>query len=366
MRILIAPDSFKGTATAIEVAEALAAGWKAVRGNDDISTLPQADGGEGTLSAVAASAAWRWRQTVVDGPAGRPVLARWLLDAGGPQPRALVELAESSGIALMPRLDPWRADSRGLGQVIDAALREGVRSIQVGLGGSASTDGGAGALMALGLKAFDRHGVPVGAGAHGLREVDRVEVDGLAPLPPGGVEILVDTAAPLAGPRGAAAVFGPQKGARPADVARLDDGLLRWCRVLRAAGLHADPDSPGAGAAGGVGFGLMAWGARAVSGSERIASITGLKSQLARADLLLTGEGRFDGTSWTGKLVGHLLAAAGQAGVPAVVVAGQVSAGAGVPTVSLSELAGSPDAAMADPRRWLYAAGSAVARRSDR
>ncbi|MGN7779185.1 glycerate kinase [Mycolicibacterium sp. 22603] len=363
MRVLIAPDSFKGTATAIEVAEALAAGWKAVRDNDDIVVLPQADGGEGTLSAVAASAPWQWRRTVVDGPDGRTVSARWLLDSSGRHPRAVVELAESSGIALMARLDPWRADSRGLGQLIDAAIRAGARSVQVGLGGSASTDGGAGALMALGLNAFDRRGHPIDAGAAGLRGVDRVEVDGLVPLPPGGVEILVDTAAPLTGPHGAAAVFGPQKGAVPADIALLDDGLLRWSGALRAAGLHADPDGPGAGAAGGAGFGLLAWGATAASGSERMATITGLDDRLPQADLLITGEGRFDGTSWMGKLVGHLLTTADRIGVPAVVVAGQVTGETDVSTLSLTELAGSTEAAMTDPRRWLHAAGSAVARR---
>ncbi len=365
MRVLIAPDSFKGTVTAIEVAEALAAGWKAVRDNDDIVRLPQADGGEGTLSAIAASASWQWHQTVVDGPDGGAVPARWLLDTSGPQPRAMVELAESSGIALMPRLDPWRAGTRGLGQVIDAAVRAGARSVQVGLGGSASTDGGAGALMALGLRAFDTHGDPIGAGAAGLRDVDRVEVDGLAPLPPGGVEILVDTGAPLTGPHGAAAVFGPQKGAGPADIAMLDEGLLRWSRALRAAGLHADPAGPGAGAAGGAGFGLLAWGATAVSGSERIATITGLVDQLPHADLLITGEGRFDGTSWTGKLVGHLLTAADRVGVPTLVVAGQVTTETDGSTLSLTELAGSADAAMTDPRRWLQAAGSVAARRFD-
>lgn len=360
MKVLIAPDSFKGSANAAEVAEALAAGWKAVRGNDEIIVLPQADGGEGTLAAVAATGTWSPRQTTVEGPDGRPVTAGWLL---GTDHRAIVELAESSGIALMPRLDPWRAGTRGLGQVIGAALRAGARSIQVGLGGSASTDGGAGVLMELGLKAFDSCGRPVGDGADGLRDVDRVDADGLAPLPPGGVEILVDTAAPLVGPHGAAAVFGPQKGATPADIDDLDAGLANWARALDAAGLRADPSAPGAGAAGGAGFGLMAWGASAASGSERIGSLTGLDDQLAQADLLITGEGRFDPTSWTGKLVGHLLTAAAQAGVPAVVVAGQVTAGAGVPTLSLSELAASPEAAMADPRRWLHAAGSAAAQR---
>lgn len=359
MKVLIAPDSFKGSATAIEVALALADGWSAVRPGDELITLPQADGGEGTLAAVAASRNWRWQQTIVDGPDGRPVLARWLLDRTGH--RAVVELAEPSGIALMSGLDPWRADTHGLGQLIDAALRGGARSVQIGLGGSASTDGGAGALMALGLKAFDSAGQSIGAGAQGLRDIATVAVDGLAPLPPGGVELLVDTAAPLCGPLGAATVFGPQKDAGAADIGQLDDGLRRWAQALDAAGLQTDPEAAGAGAAGGAGFGLMAWGATAASGAQRIATLTGLDAQLPTADLIVTGEGRFDGTSWTGKLVGHLLAAAGRSAVPAVVVAGQVATECAVPTISLAELACSPQAAMADPLRWLRAAGSVAA-----
>ncbi|MCF6387974.1 glycerate kinase [Mycobacterium sp. MBM] len=361
MKVLIAPDSFKGSASATEVAEALDRGWAAVRPGDDVLVLPQADGGEGMLEAVAASGQWCWRRTEVDGPDGRRVSAGWLLSGDGR--RAVVELAEPCGIGLLERLDPWRADTYGLGQLIDAAVMAGACAVQIGLGGSAGTDGGAGALMALGLKAFDASGRPIARGAQGLRTVAHVDTDGLAAPPPDGVELLVDTAAPLRGPQGAATVFGPQKGATPADVEQLDDGLTRWAGILNAAALHADPDTPGAGAAGGAGFGLMAWGATATSGAQRIAALTGLDDHLHTADLLITGEGRFDGTSWTGKLVGHLLAAAERAGVPAVVVAGQVSSGAGVPTVSLSELAASPDAAMADPRRWLHAAGSGLARR---
>ncbi|MGK2867539.1 MAG: glycerate kinase [Mycobacterium sp.] len=359
MKVLIAPDSFKGSATATEVALALADGWSAVRPGDDLITLPQADGGEGTLAAVAASRGWRWQQTIVDGPDGRPVLARWLLDRTGH--RAVIELAEPSGIALMSELDAWRADTRGLGQLVDAALRAGARSVLIGLGSSAGTDGGAGALMALGLKAFDSSGQPIGPGAHGLRDIATVAVDGLAPLPPDGVELLVDTTAPLCGPLGAATVFGPQKGAGAADIGQLDDGLRRWAQAADAAGLHTDTEAAGAGAAGGTGFGLMAWGATATSGARRIATLTGLDAQLPTADLVITGEGRFDGTSWTGKLVGHLLTAAGSGGIPAMVVAGQVAAECAVPTISLAELARSPQAAIADPLRWLRAAGSVAA-----
>ncbi len=359
MKVLIAPDSFKGTASAAEVTEALAAGWSAVRPWDDIVALPQADGGEGTCEAVAATGDWHWQRSEVDGPDGRPVSARWLLGHDGQ--RAVIELAEASGIGLLDRLDPWRADTHGLGRLIGAALADGAGSVQIGLGGSASTDGGAGALMALGLKAFDESGRPIVRGARGLRTVACVDIDGLAPLPPDGVELLVDTAAPLRGPQGAAAVFGPQKGATPVDVEQLDDGLARWARVLNDAGLQADPCTPGAGAAGGAGFGLMAWGAHATSGSQRIAELTGLDAQLATADRVLTGEGRFDGTSWTGKLVGHVLDTAARLGVPAVVVAGQVAARCTVPAVSLTDLAGSAEAAMADPPRWLHTAGSVAA-----
>ena len=359
MKVLIAPDSFKGTASATQVADALAQGWSAVRGDDEVITLPQADGGEGTCAAVAASGDWRWHRTSVDGPDGRPVSARWLLGHDGR--RAVIELAEPCGIALLERLDPWRADTHGLGRLIGAAVDAGARSVQIGLGGSASTDGGAGALMALGLKAFDASGQPIARGAHGLRTVAYVDPDGLVPPPPDGIELLVDTAAPLHGPQGAATVFGPQKGATPVDVEQLDDGLLRWARILDAAGLHADPGTPGAGAAGGTGFGLMAWGAVAASGAQRIAALTGLEAQLATVDLIVTGEGRFDGTSWTGKLVGQVLEAAARHGVPAVVVAGQVAARCAVPTVSLTDIAGSAAAAMADPLHWLCAAGTAAA-----
>jgi len=361
VKVLIAPDSFKGTASATEVAETLGRGWSAVRAGDDVVALPQADGGEGTCAAVAASGEWRWHQTEVDGPDGRRVLARWLFDRDGQ--RAVIELAEPSGIALLDRLDPWRADTRGLGQVIGAALSAGARSLQIGLGGSASTDGGAGALMALGLRAFDASGRPVSPGAHGLRTVTEVDTGGLAPLPPGGVQLLVDTAAPLHGPQGAAAVFGPQKGATPADVEQLDDGLTRWARILNAAGLHADADAPGAGAAGGAGFGLMSWGATATSGAQRISELTGLDDHLRTADLVLTGEGRLDDTSWTGKLVGHVLDAAARHGLPALVVAGQVAGRCPVPALSLSDIARSAAAATADPLRWLQAAGSAAAQR---
>jgi len=335
MRVVISPDSFKGSITAGDAAAAIAAGWRAVRPIDEVVLLPQADGGEGTLDAVADAIPDAVLRPVVGvtGPDGAPVDAAWLELPDG---TAVIELARSSGLALMRPLNALAATTRGLGEVIAAALDAGARDLVIGLGGSASTDGGAGALEALG----DRR-------------------------PPGTVTLLTDVTAPLLGPDGAAAVFGPQKGATPADVEVLERRMRDWAARYRG----ADPDTPGAGAAGGTAFGfLAAWGARIVPGAAAIADLTGLTAALPDADVLVTGEGRFDATSLTGKVVGHALRAAQDAGVARVVViAGQVAidvpplAGATRASVSLSDLAGSTDAALADPDRWLRRAGEVAA-----
>ncbi|MBS4101447.1 glycerate kinase family protein [Tsukamurella paurometabola] len=364
MRVLVAPDSFKGSLDAAAVAAALREGWLGARPGDEVIALPQADGGEGTVATVAAAPGWADRYTVVTGPDARPVRARWIRDGAG---TAVVELAESSGIALLAAPDPMAATSRGLGEVIRAALDDGAPALRVGLGGSAGTDGGLGALTALGLRALDRRGRPLGRGP--LAAVAAVDVEGLIPVPAGGVELLVDTRAPLHGPDGAAHVFAPQKGADPAQVRELDDALRAWAGLLAAAG--CDPalaDAPGAGAAGGVGFGLMCWGASAVSGADRMADLTGLTELLPTADLVITGEGRFDSTSETGKVVGRIVRRCAALRVPVVVVAGQVAAGLGDPdaaggTLALTDLAGSAAASLAAPQRWLRVAGDRAANR---
>ncbi len=350
--VVIAPDSFKGSLSAREVAEAIAAGWRAVRPGDELVLVPQADGGEGTLDAVEASVPGAVRRSAgsVTGPDGRPTPGEWLQLPDG---TAVVELAQPSGLPLMRELDALGATTRGLGQVIRAALEAGATSLVIGLGGSASTDAAAGALAELGLVLLDEQGELVADGGRGLADVVDVHRDALIPPPAGGVTLLTDVTAPLLGPSGAAAVFGPQKGATPAQVAQLDAALAHLAELL-----GGDPDAAGSGAAGGAGYGFATvWGATIVSGADRLAELSGLRAAIDRADVVLTGEGRFDEQSLTGKVVGSILAL-GATGV----IAGQVTAPTGVWTASLTDLAGSAEASMADPARWLRVAGANAAR----
>ena len=265
MRVVIAPDSFKGSLPAAAAAAALAAGWQAARPGDEVRTVPLADGGEGTLDVLAAAVpAARWEQAQVTGPAGQPVDCPWLVLPDG---TAVVELAAASGLPLLSRPDPLGAHTIGLGEVIGCALDAGARHLTVALGGSASTDGGTGALAALGARftGTDGRQLPPGGGA--LPRLAAVDLTGLRPPPPGGVSCLSDVRAPLLGPAGAAAVFGPQKGARPDQVALLDSGLARLAGLL-----GGDPAAPGAGAAGGTGYGLAAaWGALIGPGAPQLA-----------------------------------------------------------------------------------------------
>lgn len=359
-RVVIAPDSFKGTATARDAAEAIARGWTRARSDDEVIVVPQADGGEGTIAAVAAADPRASMRTArVTGPDGRPVTARWLLRADGD---AVLELAESSGLPLMDALDPLGATTRGLGEVVGAALDAGATSLTIGLGGSASTDGGAGALAAIGMRLADRDGrvLPDGGGA--LVELDAIDVSRLRPTPAGGARLLTDVTAPLLGPTGAAAVFGPQKGAGAGEIAMLERGLQRFAEVL-----GGDPQRPGAGAAGGSAFGLSAaWGATIVPGAAAIADLSGLPGLVADADVVISGEGRFDETSSLGKVVGHVLSLI-PASATAIVVAGTLAAepvlpdGRAVVAVALDALAPTRDAARADAMRWLEVAGMRAA-----
>ena len=360
--IVIAPDSFKGSLSAREVADAIASGWRSIRPGDDLTLAPQADGGEGTLDAIesAVPGAVRRSAGLVTGPDGRPTPGEWLELPSG---TAVVELAQSSGLPLMDHLDALGATTRGLGEVVRAALDAGATALVIGLGGSASTDGGAGALSALGLRLTDAAGSPIPDGGAALADLAHVDRSALLPAPVGGVTLLTDVTSPLLGDTGAAAVFGPQKGATPADVERLDDALSHFARVL-----GGDVDLPGAGAAGGTGFGLAsAWGAAVESGADYLAVLSGLGAAIDGADVLLLGEGRFDSQSLAGKVVGQLLQRAEERAVAAGVIAGQVSttaviAGEPVWTVALADLAGSVDAAIAEPAHWLRDAGAAAAR----
>jgi glycerate kinase len=358
MRVVIAPDSFKGTIDAASAAAALAEGWQAARPGDEVVCLPLADGGEGTVAVLAAGAQSPvWHQAVVSGPGTTPVTARWLELPGAVH---VIELASAAGLPQLPVPDPLGAHTAGVGQLLGLALDAGARRIVLGLGGSASTDGGTGALTALGARFLDagQRQLPPGGGA--LVRLASADLSGLRPPPPGGLTCLTDVRAPLLGPNGAAVVFAPQKGATGQQVIDLEQGLAKLAVVLRG-----DPAAPGAGAAGGTGYGLAAaWGAQLSPGSAEIARIAGLGAALTGAGLVITGEGRYDQTSGDGKVVGAVIAAAHRAGVPAALVAGLIGGppGPGLrQALALAQLAGDPAAAMADPARWLRQAGRELA-----
>ena len=357
LRVVVAPDSFKGSIGAREAAAALAEGWRDARPGDDLVCLPLADGGEGTLQVLAATdSAARWHQLRVTGPDGSAVSSRWLELPDG---TACVELALASGLPLMAVLEPLGAQTTGTGELIADAVEAGARRIVIALGGSASTDGGTGALTALGARFLDRAGRQLLPGGGALQDLASADLTGLHPPPPGGVTCLTDVRAPLLGPSGAAAVFGPQKGADAAQIAILEAGLGRLAFVL-----GGEPDARGAGAAGGTGYGFaVAWGADIMPGAAELCSLAGLAEQLRRADVVLTGEGRYDATSADGKTAGTVLAAAVRAGVRAGLVAGTIAADPplGVATVALSRLAGGSAAAMSGPERWLREAGRILA-----
>ncbi|MFJ9444699.1 glycerate kinase [Kitasatospora sp. NPDC101235] len=353
MRVVLAPDSFKGTVTATDAARALADGWRSVRPDDELIARPMADGGEGTLAAVAAALPGTTEHDVsgCTGPDGRPVTGRYALLPDG---TALVELAVASGLPLMSRPAPLTATTRGTGETVAAALDAGVRRLTVALGGSASTDGGTGLLAALGLRLTDAEGRELSDGGGALLRAHRVDATGLRPAPPGGVVLLTDVTNPLLGPDGAAAVYGPQKGADPSEVALLDQGLSRLAALL-----GADPDQAGSGAAGGTAYGLTAaWDAVIRPGAAAVADLLHLDQDIATADLVITGEGRYDATSLRGKAVGEVLARAARAGVPARIVAGE---SADDRALTLSALAGNPASAREHAQKWLVRAGARLA-----
>ncbi|MCZ2815391.1 glycerate kinase [Modestobacter sp. VKM Ac-2984] len=359
-RVVIAPDSFKGTLGAAAAAEALAEGWRRVRPEDELLTVPLADGGEGTLEALGHDLpADCWRSAPVTGPDGRAVDAAWLLLPDG---TAVVEMARAAGLPLLERPDPLGATTRGLGQLLAAVVADpAVHRVMLTLGGSATTDGGTGALAALGARFLDADGAELPPGGGALSRLARVDLAGLTPPPAGGVQCLVDVTAPLLGPLGAAGQFGPQKGADPGQVTELDAGLARLADLL-----GGDREAPGAGAAGGTAYGFaVCWGAESVSGAQAVAAAAGLDDALRGAALVVTGEGQFDAQSLRGKVVGDLVDRAAGAQVPVAVVAGRVAAAEGLPVsraVSLTELAGSVAAAMAEPAHWLATAGEHLAR----
>ncbi|WP_436791166.1 glycerate kinase [Yinghuangia sp. YIM S10712] len=362
MRVLFAPDAFKGTISAAHAAQALADGWLAVRPGDEAVVLPLADGGEGTLDAMARAIPGAVRKPVTDvpGPDGRPVDGAWLLLPDG---TGFVELAAVSGLPLLDAPDPLGAHTAGVGAVIADALRAGVTALTVAVGGSASTDGGTGALSVLGPRFLDATGRVLPRGGGALTRLSSVDLSHLVPAPPGGVQVITDVRHPLLGEQGAARIFGPQKGATPEDVAVLESGLSRLALVL-----GGDPGQPGAGAAGGTSYGFVTlWGATLAPGAERIADLVGLRDQLTRADVVVTGEGRFDATSLNGKVVGTVVEIVARTSGPELaLVAGSIAAPPPPGAVACEDLtlvAGSAASASGRAAHWLRHTGGALAGR---
>ena len=315
MRVLLAPDSFKGSLGAAEAAAAMARGVEAAGGGIDL--CPLADGGEGTLDVLSgAMPGAEVRQATVTGPLGRPVTARWLLDGT----TAVVELAQAAGLERVPadRRNPRRTTTFGVGELIRHALDAGATELLLTLGGSATNDGGAGCAQALGWRFRDTAGCvhpPITGGD--LARLVAVDGTGVDPrLRACRVRAACDVTNPLCGAHGAAAVFGPQKGADAAAVTALDAGLAR----LAALCPHANADAPGTGAAGGMGFGAVAFlGAALEPGIDLVLDAVRFRERASRADLILTGEGRFDATSLRGKVISGVLRGAGATPVIALV-----------------------------------------------
>ncbi|NPD03818.1 glycerate kinase [Nocardioides sp. zg-1308] len=351
-RVLLAPDKFKGSLPAHEVARALAEGVRRVRPDAVLDSLPVADGGDGTLDAAVASGFERV-EVVVDGPTGEPVATSYARRGS----TAVVEMADACGLVRLPGgvLAPMTASSRGLGHVVAAALDAGCRDLVVGIGGSASTDGGVGMLTALGASV----------------DGDRLDLTGLHPaLAEARVVAACDVDNPLTGRDGAAAVYGPQKGADPAQVATLDERLARWADLVAAATGADRRDEPGAGAAGGVGFGLVAvLGAELRPGIALMLDLLGFADRVAGSRLVVTGEGSLDEQSLRGKAPVGVSSAAARAGAPVVAVCGrnlltghQLAAAGIVAAYALTDVEPDVSVCLAEPARLLADLGERIAR----
>jgi glycerate 2-kinase len=329
MRVLMAPDKFKGTMSAAVAAHAMAAGWRRSRPGDDVVEVPMADGGEGTLEALLAALGGDRRGLTVRGPLGDPVRAAYGVAHGAAGVTAIVEMALASGLQLVSesRRHPLRATTWGTGEVIGAAAAEEPAEILVCIGGSATVDGGGGMAQALGVRLLDAEGRDIGPGGAGLLELERIDASTMDPkVRRTRVVVATDVDNPLTGPEGAAVVYGPQKGATPQDVLLLDRALRHLAAVVhRDLGLDLR-DVPGAGAAGGLGAGLVAFlGAHLRPGVEVVIDAVGLRDQLRRADLAVTGEGALDEQSLRGKVPAGVIEAARAAGIPVVVACGRAS-----------------------------------------
>lgn len=377
LRVVVAPDSYGGALDSVGVARAIAAGWASVRPADTVDLRPMADGGEGTLSAVRAALGDRADERTVEtvDALGRAIEATWLLVDGGRG--AFIEMAAASGLARLAPAERTpesarRASTRGTGDLVRAALDAGVERITLGLGGSATTDGGTGMLRALGVRFLDGDGADLPEGGAALAALARIDAEALDPrLATVRIVVASDVTNPLCGSRGAAATYGPQKGADPDAVEELDAALASYGRAIEVATGRLVADLPGAGAAGGTTAALLGFTSASVRpGVEVVADLVGLAAALEEADLVITGEGRADGQTLSGKAAMGVATLAGARRTPVVLLAGGLGEGAeGLATTTVISLV-QPIAdrpmtladAMADTPRLLEAAAARLAR----
>ncbi|MBO8126901.1 MAG: glycerate kinase [Firmicutes bacterium] len=331
MKIVIAPDKYKGSLTALEVAKAIATGLRRVLPNLEVVEVPMADGGEGTVQSLVDATGGTLREVEVTGPLGERRPASYGILGDGRT--AVIEMAAASGLALVPRdrRNPLITTTRGTGDLIKAALDEGCTRLIIGIGGSATNDAGAGMAQALGARLLDVNGQELGPGGAELARLARIDLGGLdSRIRSGAVEVVVacDVANPLTGPQGASSVYGPQKGATPEMVQQLDAALANFARVVkRDLGLEVDT-IPGAGAAGGLGAGLIAFlGGELKPGVEIVLEVTGLVEKLEGADLVITGEGAMDGQTAYGKTPSGVARVAKERGIPVIAIVGTVGKG---------------------------------------
>ncbi len=329
MKIIVAPNSFKGSLSATQAAKAIASGVREVFPDAEVVEIPVADGGDGTVEALVSAHHGTYEWVNVEGPLGDPVLASYGLIDGGKT--AVVELASASGYVLVsPEMrDPGKTSTYGFGQLLEAARKSGAKSVIAGIGSSATNDGGVGMAQALGYRFLDSAGRDLPRGGAALLELDQIDD---SKLDPGWrsvqVRVACDVTNPLTGPEGASAVYGPQKGADPLTVRLLDRALGRLAEVIERQFGKRVADVPGAGAAGGTGAGLMAFlDAKLVSGAGLVVDASGFDQALPGAQLVITGEGRADGQTAYGKAPGEVARRAHAAGVPAVLIAGSKGAG---------------------------------------
>lgn len=363
-RVLVAADKFKGSLTAVQVAERVTAGLRRVVPDVRVETLPVADGGDGTVAAAVA-AGFERREARVTGPLGEPVTAAYAVRGT----TAVVEMAEASGLQHLPdgAFAPLTATTYGSGELLLAAAEAGARTIVFGVGGSATTDGGAGMLAALGARFLDADGKPVGPGGGGLVDLAEADLSGLDPrLKEIDLILASDVDNPLTGPKGAPEVYGRQKGATEADIAVLDAALAHYASLLGP----EQAQQPGAGAAGGIGYGaLVALGARFRPGIEVMLDVLGFAPALERATFVITGEGSLDAQTLHGKAPAGVAAAARAAGIDVVAVCGRLALApealgrAGIRRAyALTELEPDPAVCMAEAGPLLERVAESIAR----